>query len=111
MDDDFVVNQLVPTVLFIWGCGFVILTVVYYWRWRRYLRLYVHRQPVTDLLAPGSPWVDSLLRTVQPDLEVDLLRRKARRSLWYATIWLIALLPLLVLVVIYALANASGPSG
>lgn len=60
MDDDFVVNQLIPAVLFIWGCGFVILTVVYYWRWRRYLRLYIQRRPVTNLLAPGSPWVDSL---------------------------------------------------
>lgn len=111
MDADFVVNQLFRAVLFIWCCGFVILVVVYYWRWWRYLRLYTQRQTLTDLRSKGNPWVDSLLQTVQSDPEVDVLRRKARRYLWYATIWLIALLPLLVLVVIYALASASGSSG
>ena len=109
MDVDFVVDRLVPAVVIIWGCGFVILIFAYYWHWRRYLHLYIQRQTVTDLRSKGSPWVDSLLRAVQADPEVDLLRRKARRYLWYATIWLMCLLPLTV--GLFALALASGSSG
>jgi hypothetical protein len=109
MSSVFVVDQLTPSLLIIWGCGFVVLIFVYYWHWRRYLHLYVRRQTVTDLRSKGSPWRDSLLSAVQSDPEVDLLRRKARRYLLYSTVWLIALLPLVA--VIYALALANGPSG
>jgi len=109
MGNDFVVNQLIPTVLFFWCCGFVILTVVYYWRWRNYLHMYIRRQTITDLRSKGNPWVDSLLQATQANPEVDLLRRKARRYRWFVFIWLIALLPLLVTICAFALA--SGLSG
>ena len=39
MSSDFVVDQLTPGLLIIWGCGFVVLIFVYCWNWRRYLHL------------------------------------------------------------------------
>ena len=49
MGADFVVDRLTPGLLIMWGCVFVALTVIYYWHWRRYFRLYMRRQTVIDL--------------------------------------------------------------
>jgi hypothetical protein len=108
MGADFVVDRLTPILLFIWFCGFVILLVVCLWHWQMFYDLYRRRQAATDERSQRSIPNDALLWEVQADPEVERLRRKAERRLWYAAIWLIGLLPLSLAVV--ALALASGPS-